>query len=157
MELAILPPSEKGGRGGFALRLRSPLKVKDATSAQSLHLIWNADTRMIGRKITGVSGHEQGTMASRGGPDDGVGEPQTLGAPNVHRLIRHGLCDREDFEPVEEVSEEAFLIVSLCTDQHLHPCNHTDGGIAISQQFLARRLDPAKVVNENVCIDDGVH
>jgi hypothetical protein len=55
---------------------------------------------MIDGKVTRVSGDEQGTMASHGGPDDRVGEPQPLSTLNVHRLIRHGLCDREDFEPV---------------------------------------------------------
>jgi hypothetical protein len=112
---------------------------------------------MIGRKIAGVPGYEQGVLASRGGPDDRVWQPQPVSAPDGNGLIRHGLCDGEEFEPVQKVSEQALFLVTLRADQDLHPRNQTDGGRVISEEFFARRLDPAKIVNENVCIDDGVH
>lgn len=96
-------------------------------------------------------------MALRGRPDDRVGQAQAVGAPDVNRLVRHGLRDGEEFEPVQEISEEVLFLVTLSADQDLHPRNQTDGGRVVAKEFLARRLDPAEIVNENVCIDDGVH
>ncbi len=96
-------------------------------------------------------------MALRSRPDDRVGQAQTVGAPDVNRLVRHGLRDGEELEAVQEISKEVLFLVTLSADQDLHPRYQTDGGRVVSEEFLARRLDPAEIVNENVCIDDGVH
>src|SRR5215216_5456585 len=107
-----------------SLRFMPSNAARFRTSSSS-QPIGRADSRITGRKVLGVAGHEQHRVYLRGCPDHGIGQFDPMVPAKADGALRTLFVDGDDAEATQEMSRRSFEITAGA-DHDLHPCYDAD-------------------------------
>jgi len=79
-----------------------------------------------------------------------------MGVPQSYCLLRHNLCERQDFKVTKESAPRRFILRRSRTCHHFHPGDDADKASAIPAQFLCSRGEAIQEIQQNVAVDERV-